>query len=150
MADKKQKNIGIKVPFPKNSCKDPLCPFHGRLKLRGRTFVGTVIRGAMQKTATIGWEYPFFLPKFERSETRKTKIHAHNPECIDADIGDKVKVAECRQLSKTKSFVIIQNLGKEKGFIEKLEAEEEAQEVIDKKETKEEAEEKGGKEDESS
>ncbi len=135
MANKK-KDIGIKVPFPKDSCEDPLCPFHGGLKLRGRTFVGTVMRDLMQKTATIEWDYPFFLPKFERSETRRTKIHAHNPECIDAKTGDKVRIAECRKISKTKNFVIVQNLGREKGFIEKLEAEEEAKEVMEKKETK--------------
>ena len=53
-------------------------------------------------------------------------MRVHNPNCIDADIGEIVVVAETRPLSKTKSFVIIENKGKEKGFVEKMEARKES------------------------
>jgi len=125
------------------------CPFHGDVKLRGRTFTGVVLAKDAHRTATIEWSYPVSVLKYERSETRRTKIHVHNPECIDANIGDVVKVSETRPLSKTKNFVIIENLGKEKGFIEKLEAREEAK-VKEKPKEEKETEEKKEKPEEKS
>ena len=120
------KDIGIKVAKPKAKCDDDNCPFHGKLKCRGRTFVGTIISAKMQKTATVSWERRHFLKKYERYEKRKSKVKAHNPACINAHDGDIVKIMECRPLSKTKNFVIVEVLGKEKGFKERMEAEEEA------------------------
>lgn len=46
----------------------------------------------------------------------------HNPDCVNAKEGEVVKIMECRPLSKTKNFVIIQKLGFKKGFKEKMEA----------------------------
>lgn len=120
------KNIGIKAAKPAGKCDDDNCPFHGKLKCRGRTFVGTIISAKMQKTATVSWERRHFLKKYERYEKRKSKVKAHNPACINAHEGDIVKIMECRPLSKTKNFVIVEVLGKEKGFKERMEAEEEA------------------------
>ncbi len=90
-------------------CKDPNCPFHGSLKLRGRTFSGTVISTKTHRTVTLEWPHLFYLQKYERSEKRKTKIKAHLPDCIKVNEGDKVTIKECRKLSKTKSFCIIKN-----------------------------------------
>ena len=109
-----------------SKCNDDNCPFHGRLKCRGRTFVGTIISAKMQKTVTVNWERRHFLKKYERYEKRESKVKAHNPACINAHDGDIVKIMECRPLSKTKNFVIVEVLGKEKGFKERMEAEEEA------------------------
>jgi small subunit ribosomal protein S17 len=120
------KNIGIDVKKPGKSCTDKKCPFHGEITLRGKMFTGVVLARDTHRSATVEWTYTIFIPKFERSETRRTKIHVHNPPCIDAEIGDIVKIAETKPLSKTKNFVIIENLGKEKGFIEKMAARQEA------------------------
>ena len=35
-------------------------------------------------------------------------MHAYAAECIDVKEGDEVKIAECRPLSKTVSFVVIE------------------------------------------
>jgi len=120
------KNIGIKIAKPKGKCKDNNCPFHGNLHCRGRIFVGTVISFNMQKTVNVEWERKRFLRKYERYEKRRTRVKAHNPECIDAREGDIVKIMECRPLSKTKNFVIVEVMGKEKDFKERMEAEEES------------------------
>ncbi len=120
------KNIGIKVAKPAGKCNDGNCPFHGSLKCRGRIFTGTIVSVKMQKTAIVAWEHRQFLKKYERYEKRGSRVKAHNPECISANEGDVVKIMECRQLSKTKNFVIVEILGKEKGFKERMEAEEEA------------------------
>lgn len=122
----KLKNIGIDVGKVAGKCNDNNCPFHGALKCRGRNFTSTVISTKMQKTATVSWERRYFLSKFERYEKRRSTVKAHNPACINAQEGDIVKIAECRPLSKTKNFVIISILGKEKGFKERMEAEQEA------------------------
>jgi small subunit ribosomal protein S17 len=120
----KAKNIGIKVPAPKKECKDDKCPFHGSLKVRGRSFTGTVISSKMSRTVSVEWEWKNFLPKYERYEKKRTRIKAHNPDCLSAEEGDIVNVKECRPLSKTKNFVVIEKLGKEKGYLGRIEARE--------------------------
>lgn len=122
----KTKNIGIDVKPSKKTCKDKKCMFHGKIKARGKTFVGTVIASKMQKTATIEWARKVTLPKYERYAKKRTKIKAHNPDCIKAGEGDIVKIAECRPLSKTVNFVIVENLGKESGFVQRMDALEES------------------------
>ena len=122
----KTTNIGIKVATPKEACTDSQCPFHGNLSIRGATFVGTVRANKMTKTVSIDWERRKVLPKYERYEKKRTKIKAHNPPCINAQEGDVVKIMQCRPLSKTKNFVVIENYGKQKGFEERMEALEES------------------------
>ncbi len=117
------------------NCNDIKCTFHGKLSVRGRQFIGTVVSTKMKKTAVIEFKRLHFLKKYERYEKRRTKLKVHNPECISAKDGDVVKVMECRPLSKTKNFVIIQKLGIEKGFKQKIEARE-AGKIIEKKEEK--------------
>ncbi len=114
---KEAKNIGISVGKPSGSCEDRNCPFHGTLKLRGRNFIGNVVRAKAAKTATVAWETRFFVPKYERYARRLTKIHVHNPLCINATEGDIVKIAECRPLAKTKNFVIVEKLGRKEKIV---------------------------------
>jgi len=64
----------------------------------------------MDKTAIIRRDYLHYVPKFKRYERRHSHIPAHNPPCLDAREGDKVKIAECRSLSKTVSFVVVEIL----------------------------------------
>ncbi len=96
------------------------------LKLRGRTFVGAVISSKMQKTVAVEWERRHYLKKYERYEKRRSRVKAHNPASINAKEGDIVRIMECRPLSKTKNFVVVEILGKERGFKERIEAEEES------------------------
>ncbi len=137
--EKNSKSIGIKLKLPGKKCNDDRCPFHGRLKCRGKIFTGVVISTKMQKTVTVEFGRMNYLPKYERYEKRRTRIKAHNPDCINAKDGDIVRLSECRPLSKTKNFVVIENLGGEKGFKEKMEALEESKtRKKEKEETKEE------------
>lgn len=103
-----ENNIGLKVKWPEKKCNDRKCPFHGSLKLRGRVFTGKVVSAKMQRSAVVMWERKRLITKFERYEKRRTKVKAHNPDCVGAKQGDIVKIAECRPLSKLKSFVIIE------------------------------------------
>ena len=116
------RNIGMNVKLPKKECNDKKCPFHGNLKCHGKSFTGTVISTRMQKAVNVEWAWKRYIPKYERYEKRRTRVKAHQPPCIEINEGDVVKIAECRQLSKTKNFVVTENLGKEKGFEERKEA----------------------------
>ena len=88
----------------------------------------------MRKTAVIEIERLYFLKRYERYEKRRTKLKVHNPECINAKDGEVVNVMEYRPLSKAKNFTIIQRLGTQKGFKEKMEAREAAKIEKPKKE----------------
>lgn len=106
------KNIGIetKKPDVTPKTKDAKDPYFGSVKLRGRVFVGVVVSDKMQKTVTIEWPRRRYNKKYERFEVRRTRVKAHNPESMNAKMGDTVKIAETRPLSKTKNFVIIEIL----------------------------------------
>ncbi|MFO8016412.1 MAG: 30S ribosomal protein S17 [Candidatus Woesearchaeota archaeon] len=119
----KAKDIGFGITPPSEECRDMKCPFHGDLQVRGRPFTAVVVRNKAQRTAIVGWLRSYYLPKYERYEKRRTRLHVHNPSCIGAVEGDKVRVMECRPLSKTKNFVIVKKTG-HKDIINEGEAEE--------------------------
>lgn len=99
---------------PRKSCDDRNCPFHGTLKVRGRILDGTVVGAKMDKTVIVERDYQFYLPKYKRYERRRSHIPAHNPPCLDVKEGEVVKVAECRPISKTVSFVVVERVEEEK------------------------------------
>lgn len=101
---------GLSLKKPKKTCDDQNCPFHGTLSIRGRVLEGTVISAKMEKTAVVRRDYLHYMPKFKRYERRHGHIAAHNPPCINAKEGDWVKIAECRPVSKTVSFAIVEKL----------------------------------------
>jgi len=96
---------------PKKTCEDRDCPFHGDLRVRGRVFEGIVASAKMDKTVVVKRDYLFYVPKLMRYERRRSRIPSHNPPCIGAGEGDRVIIAECRPVSKTVSFVVMEKLG---------------------------------------
>ena len=101
VTEKKTKKPAKKAEV-KVECKDRLCPVHGdrKLKMRGRTFEGAVIR-KLHGRVTIQFERMLKLPKYERYEKRKTKIHARLPDCMhDVAVGDLIQISETRPISK--------------------------------------------------
>jgi small subunit ribosomal protein S17 len=95
---------------PKKSCDDPNCPFHGELPIRGRVLDGIVVSAKMDKTVVVERNYLSYVPKYMRYERKNSRIPSHSPPCIDAREGDRVIVAECRPVSKTVSFVVVEKL----------------------------------------
>lgn len=51
-------------------------------------------------------DYTLYIYKYERYLRKRSRILAHNPDCIAAKVGDTVKISESRKLSKRKAFVI--------------------------------------------
>jgi len=112
MAEKKNeaRNIGVNVKPPTESCDDKYCPFHGTLPVRGQIITGVVSSTKMENSIIVKREYMSYVPKYERYEKRTSKYSAHCPPCIKVKTGDKVRIAECRPLSKTVSFVTIEKI----------------------------------------
>ncbi len=112
MVEKKNesRNIGINVTPPSESCSDKNCPFHGTLPVRGQVLTGVVSSTKMTNSIIVKREYMHYVPKYERYERRTSKYAVHRPPCIKVKAGDRVRIAECRPLSKTISFVAIEKI----------------------------------------
>ncbi len=94
-------------------CDDIHCPVHGELSARGMVLEGKVASDKMQKTVIVQRDYYVKSKKYNRYKRSKSRIPAHNPACINAKAGDDVKIMECRKLSKTVGFVVIEKKGGE-------------------------------------
>jgi len=102
-----RRDIGLDVAPPKKSCDDPICPFHGSLSVRKKTLDGRVVSDKMPHTIVVERDYFLYVKKYLRYEKRKSRLSAHLPPCLDVRTGDLVRIAECRPLSKTVSFVVV-------------------------------------------
>ncbi len=111
LAEKKDaRNVGLNIKPPTESCDDKNCPFHGILPIRGQIIKGKVISSKMQGSVSVKKEFMHYVKKYERYEKRTSTYLAHNPPCLNLKVGDEVRIAECRPLSKTVSFVAIEKL----------------------------------------
>ncbi|MGH8737056.1 MAG: 30S ribosomal protein S17 [Burkholderiales bacterium] len=76
-----------------------------------RTMTGRVVSDKMQKTVTVLVERRVKHPVIGKTMTRSKKYHAH-VDSGDIKLGDLVEIAECRPLSKTKSWTVTRLLEK--------------------------------------
>ena len=106
--------VTLTLKKPKKSCDDVNCPFHGKLSVRGRVLDGIVIGAKMDKTVVVRRDYQLYVPKFKRYERRHSHISAHNPPCLNVKEDEKVLIAECRPISKTVSFVVVEKIGEDR------------------------------------
>ena len=106
----KARNIGLPVNNPKNKPEDGdnKNPFNGTLSIRGKIFEGRVVKSAAKNTVILEKESPIYFEKFKRYGRGKNRIHAHVPSNLDVNDGDRVTAAECRQLAKSVSFVVVE------------------------------------------
>ena len=105
--------VGLNVQEVETECDDDNCPFHGTLPVRGQILEGIVTSDKAERTITVERSFYKFIRKYERYEKRKSKINVHKPDCFNVKIGDSVKIAECRPLSKTKHFVLVEVKGED-------------------------------------
>ncbi|MDV3243663.1 MAG: 30S ribosomal protein S17 [Nitrososphaerales archaeon] len=99
---------GLQVSIPKKVCEDVRCPFHGNLKVRGKLLTGRAVSTAGRSFVVVQMEYLHKVRKFNRAERRRSRLSAHLPSCLDVSEGDTVTIGECRPLSKTISFVVVE------------------------------------------
>ena len=72
-----------------------------------RTVEGRVVSNKMNKTVTILVERQVKHALYGKYLRRSTKLHAHD-EDNSCNEGDVVRVAECRPLSKTKNWRVVE------------------------------------------
>ena len=76
-------------------------------KVIKRTLTGKVISDKMDKTITVKVERQVKHPLYGKFIKRSTKVHAHD-ETNECKMGDTVTVVECRPLSKSKSWQLVE------------------------------------------
>ena len=70
---------------------------------RVRTLVGTVISAKADKTVTVAVTRLLKHPRYGKYIRRTSRFHVHDPNS-SVRLGDTVQIAQCRPISKTKSW----------------------------------------------
>ena len=71
-----------------------------------RVLQGTVVSDKRDKTVTVIVERRVMHPTYKKFITRSKKYHAHD-EDNRCKVGDRVKIRECRPLSKLKRWEVL-------------------------------------------
>jgi len=110
--DRYYRHVGLGFKTPKEAITgnyiDKKCPFTGNVSIRGRILRGTVWSTKMKRTIIVRRDYLHFVRKYNRFEKRHTNIPAHCSPCFTLKEGDVVTIGECRPLSKTIRFNVLQ------------------------------------------
>ncbi|MCL2265979.1 MAG: 30S ribosomal protein S17 [Treponema sp.] len=72
-----------------------------------KEFIGTVKSDKMEKTIVVSIETLTLHPLYKKYIKRSKKVKAHD-EKNDAKIGDRVRVIECRPISKEKCWKLVE------------------------------------------
>ena len=75
--------------------------------------VGIVVSDKMDKTVVVAVTDKRKHPVYKKTITRTKKFKAHD-ELNDCGVGDKVKIVECRKLSKDKNWRVAEIIEKAK------------------------------------
>jgi small subunit ribosomal protein S17 len=78
---------------------------------RTRTLQGKVISAKMDKSIVVAIERKVKHPLYGKFMRRTTKLHVHD-ETNQCSEGDTVLISECRPLSKTKSWALVEIVNK--------------------------------------
>lgn len=76
---------------------------------RGRTFEGFVTK-KFPTRVVVEFERTVYVKKYQRFYKKKTRLHARLQAGVQADIGDYIRVRECRPLSKIIRFVVVEKV----------------------------------------
>mgnify|MGYP001200291146 CR=1 FL=1 len=73
---------------------------------KGKVFKGKVVKNSSDKTIIVNVERQFMDKKYKKYIKRHKKFSAHDEE-NKSQIGDIVKIMECKPISKTKKFILL-------------------------------------------
>jgi len=76
-----------------------------------RTVTGRVVSNRMDKSATVLVERKVKHPVYGKYIRRSTKLHVHDAENACQE-GDLVTIEQCRPLSRTKSWKLVEIVGR--------------------------------------
>ncbi|MBO7718488.1 30S ribosomal protein S17 [Candidatus Saccharibacteria bacterium] len=81
------------------------------------TLIGTVTSAKRDKTITVSIVSRETHPLYRKQYTKTRKYTAHD-EKNEAKPGDRVEIAMCRPLSKTKAYTLVRIIEKARGTVE--------------------------------
>lgn len=90
----------------------------GIVGTRGRFFYGNVTK-KFENRAVVEFERTVKVHKYERFMRKKTRLHSRIPSGLSVNVGDYVKVQECRPLSKLIHSVVLEVIRKSSASEEK-------------------------------
>lgn len=76
-------------------------------EIKAKTVTGSVISVSRDKSITVQIDRKMMHPKYKKYIKRTTKLHAHD-EDNKCQVGDTVVIQECRPISKTKSWMLVE------------------------------------------
>ncbi len=79
---------------------------------RGKIFKGIVTKKFPMRVV-VELERTVYMHKYERYYKKKTRLHARLPEKVNVEVGDLVKIQECRPLSKIIHFIVLEKVSSE-------------------------------------
>lgn len=95
------------MPEPETNPPSPQPAAPTRARGHRKERVGEVISNKMTKTIVVRVQRRFPHPRFKKVVTQFNKFYAHD-EKNEAKVGDRVRIQECRPLSKTKSWRLLE------------------------------------------
>lgn len=75
-----------------------------------RVLTGTVVSNKMDKSVTVRVDRRVRHPIYKKFMTQSKKIAAHDAD-NNLEVGDVVRIRECRPISKSKRFEVIEKVG---------------------------------------
>lgn len=81
------------------------------------TLIGTVTSDQRDKTITVSIANRETHPLYRKQYTKTRKYTAHD-EKNEAHVGDRVEIAMCRPMSKTKAYTLVKVIEKARGTVE--------------------------------
>jgi len=113
------KSVGLGYQTPAAALNgtyiDKKCPFTGNVSIRGRVLKGVVTSTKMKRTITVRRDYLHYIRKYNRFEKRHSKTSAHVSPAFTVREGDNVTLGECRPLSKTVKYNVLEVKSKNAG-----------------------------------
>ena len=97
-----------------------------------RVLIGTIVSDKGDKTVTVRVERRVKHPLYGKIIRRSKKYHAHDADNVFR-MGEQVRIEECKPISKTKSWTVIERIGAAKAAVIDID---EPEVVAPEKETK--------------
>ncbi len=95
-------------------CDDKNCYIHGGIKVRGSRITAKVVSDKGKRTVIVERNISSVMPKYNRISKKTSRVPAHNPPCINAKLGDTVRIGETKKISKTKAWTVLEIFKDEK------------------------------------